>query len=88
MPISRNERSNSARNAVAPEGLPSDLHVVDEQRDQRVEIARVDRERVTGGELTDLVACDQIVECGHPIAEATSSVYAAAPSGRRWIASS
>ncbi len=62
MPTSRNDRSKNARSAARPRCSRSDLHVVDEERDERVEVPRVDRHGVAGDELTDLLVREEAVD--------------------------
>ena len=59
----RTARAAPPRPRVAP-----DLHVGDEQRDEVVEVARVERERVTRRELPDLLVRDEPFDRAHEIA--------------------
>ena len=76
MPTSRNDRSKNARERSAPAVLGSDLHVVDEERDERVEVPRVDSHGVAGDELTDLLVREEAVDvrvAGHARCSRTSA---------------
>ena len=44
---------------VVADEVPADLHVVDEQADERVEITRVESDGVAARELTDLLVCHE-----------------------------
>ena len=58
--MARNVSRNESRKRVAAEPVATDLHVVDEQADERVEIAGVEGQRVARHQLADLLVREQL----------------------------